>query len=44
LEVVFPLVAVEDLTWTSPDKDIEKCLEELELGVSEALGISLLEV
>jgi hypothetical protein len=44
LEVVFPLVAVEDLTWTSSDEEIGRHLEKLELRVSEALGISLLEV
>jgi hypothetical protein len=44
LRVVFPLVAMENLTRTSSDEAIEKHIEELELGVSEALGISLSEV
>jgi hypothetical protein len=44
LEVVFPLVAVEDLTRTLSDEVIERRLEDLELKVSEALGISLSEV
>jgi hypothetical protein len=46
LEVVFPLVVVEDLTRTSSvsDEVMEKRMDESELGVSEALGISLSEV
>jgi hypothetical protein len=43
-EVVPPLVAVEDLTRSSLDEEIEQRVEELECGVSEALGISLSEV
>jgi hypothetical protein len=39
-----PLVAVEDLTRSLLDEEIERCVEELEHGVSEALGISLSEV
>jgi hypothetical protein len=38
------LVVVKDLTRTSSSEEIEKQMGELELGVSEALGISLLEV
>jgi hypothetical protein len=43
-EVVPPLVAVEDLTQSLSDVEVERRMEELELRVSEALGISLLEV
>jgi hypothetical protein len=39
-----PLVAVEELTQTSSDEEMGRWMEELELGVSEALGISLSEV
>jgi hypothetical protein len=38
-----PLVAVEDLTQSPSDVEVEH-MEELELTVSEALGISLSEV
>jgi hypothetical protein len=38
------LVAVEDLMQSSLDVEVERHMEELELGVSETLGISLLEV
>jgi hypothetical protein len=38
------LVAVEDLTQSSSDVEVEHHMEELKLEVSEALGISLLEV
>jgi hypothetical protein len=41
LEVV---PAIADLTRISSDEGVERRMEELELGVSEALGISLLEV
>jgi hypothetical protein len=37
-------VAVANLTRTSSDEEIGRQMDELELGVSEALGISLLEV
>jgi hypothetical protein len=37
-------VAVADLTRTSLDEKIGRWMDELELGVSEALGISLSEV
>jgi hypothetical protein len=37
-------VAIADLTRTSSDEEMGKQMEDLELGVSEALGISLLEV
>jgi hypothetical protein len=40
-EVVPPLIPIADLTRMSSD---EEQMEELELGVSEALGISLSEV
>jgi hypothetical protein len=43
-EVVPPLVAIEDLTRTSSDEQLGEQIEKLELGVSEALGISLSEV
>jgi hypothetical protein len=39
-----PLVAVADLTRTSSDEEVGELMGELELGVSEALGISLSEV
>jgi hypothetical protein len=35
---------MEDLTQSSLDVEVEHHMEELELGVSEALGISLSEV
>jgi hypothetical protein len=38
------LDAVEDLMQLSSDIDVERCIEELELRVSKALGISLSEV
>jgi hypothetical protein len=38
------MVTVEDLSRSSLDEEIEHHEEELERGVSEALGISLLEV
>jgi hypothetical protein len=38
-------VAVTDLTWSlSGDEEVGQLMEDLELGVSEALGISLSEV
>jgi hypothetical protein len=43
-KVVPPLVAVEDLTRSSSEVELEHHMEELELAVSEALGISLSEV
>jgi hypothetical protein len=40
-----PLVAATDLTMmSSDDKEVGQLMEESELGVSEALGISLSEV
>jgi hypothetical protein len=40
-----PFVAATDLTRTSSDdEEVGQLMEELELGVSKALGISLLEV
>jgi hypothetical protein len=43
LEVVPPVVGVEGLTRSSPE-DLVVCLTQDELGVGEALGLSLLEI
>jgi hypothetical protein len=43
-EVVPSLIAVEDLNRSLSDGEVEHCMEELKLEVSEALGISLSEV
>jgi hypothetical protein len=45
LEVVPPFVVVTDLNrLSSDDEEVGNLMEDLELGVSEALGISLSEV
>jgi hypothetical protein len=45
LEVVPPVIAVVDLTQLSSDEEeVGNLMEDLELGVSKALGVSLLEV
>jgi hypothetical protein len=45
VEVVPPVIAVEELTRSSSeDEGVGLLMEDLELGVSEALGISLSEV
>jgi hypothetical protein len=44
-EVVPPVIAAADLTrLLSEEEEVNNLMEELELGVSEALGISLSEV
>jgi hypothetical protein len=45
MEVVPPIIAVSELTrLSSEDAEVGLLMGELELGVSEALGISLSEV
>jgi hypothetical protein len=43
-KVVPPIVAITDLARSLSDKEVGNLMEDLELGVSKALGISLLEV
>jgi hypothetical protein len=45
MEVVHPIIYMEDLTISlSEDAEVACLTQELELGVSDALGISLSEV
>jgi hypothetical protein len=44
MEVVHPVVRVEDLTVLSEDAEVVCLTQELELGIGDALRISLSEV